>query len=554
MFNSQRFAINFIFCVIAIYVWAVLRYAVNMPFGDDYDAILNFLNNFHVSNLSEKIKFIFSQHNEHRIVFNRVVEICQLEVFGEVNFVYLILVGNIGWGCTIYLLWVYCKNNSISLAYFVPIVLLMLSFAHWELMTWAMASLQQYWQVFFSLLAIWMLTQSRLFIAIFFMYCSIFTGGGGIVLIGVFLLYAITNRNWRVFFYILIFSLIVLFIYFVLFEYLKPVNHPSILQVLHNPHIILAYSLTFIGSFGGSQKISMVIGVFEVLLFTRYARQTYQKNSFLFWSILFVLCTAILTGLARAGFGIEQAVSSRYSEYSLLLVSLIYLQYLFIFKDIQRFIIQWIGFLLSLVVFFSWLTVGIEKLQNHKEEINFDSVRNPSKEWAESILLTSAKNHFFTIWKGIYLPSEILTLEPLEDTKNDYCISIANTIDVCNNRITKYHSSEIADSTINIPKNMTNLHIEGWTVDSQKQDRAYGAYVKINEYKKILNLLAAGDVAKHFNNKKYEISRFDESIDISTISEDKLILTLRTINHAAEGYYESIKITIIKGNNNHELN
>ena len=164
MLNSLRIQQIVLFFVIAcfgIYVWAVLRYTVNMPYWDDYGAILNFLNNYVNSSFFEKLKLIFSQHNEHRIVFNRLIEIAQYKLFGEVNFLYLIIIGNFGWGLVILLLWNYTKKSSCSLLLFTPVIFFMLTFVHFELMTWAMASLQQYYQILFSLLAIYFMVTNK---------------------------------------------------------------------------------------------------------------------------------------------------------------------------------------------------------------------------------------------------------------------------------------------------------------------------------------------------------------------------------------------------------
>jgi hypothetical protein len=57
------------------------------------------------------------------------------------------------------------------------------------------------------------------------------------------------------------------------------------------------------------------------------------------------------------------------------------------------------------------------------------------------------------------------------------------------------------------------------------------------------------DVAKFYNNQEYTISGFANIINISSLSEGEHILTLRTIDTYCTGYYESIKIKIIKGNN-----
>jgi hypothetical protein len=49
----NRLSYFLVITVSMLYIWAVLRYTVNMPFWDDYHVVLNFLNDFYVSDLSK---------------------------------------------------------------------------------------------------------------------------------------------------------------------------------------------------------------------------------------------------------------------------------------------------------------------------------------------------------------------------------------------------------------------------------------------------------------------------------------------------------------------
>jgi hypothetical protein len=242
----DKFVILLAVLISMLYMWAVLRYTSYLPYGDDYDAVLNFLNNFCTSDIAEKAKLLFSQHNEHRIVFNRILELLQLKLFGEINFLYLVLIGNFGWFLVIYFLWRYAKSKNLSFIEFTPVIIFLLAFTHYELMTWGMASIQQYYQILFSLIAIYFLVNEKLFYALGMMILSIFTGGGWIVLIPLFILYMILHRNWKNLFIILMISSITLFVFFVALGYEKPGHHPSILDTLKNPKMIIEYILVFI--------------------------------------------------------------------------------------------------------------------------------------------------------------------------------------------------------------------------------------------------------------------------------------------------------------------
>jgi hypothetical protein len=74
-----------------IYIFNVQHYALNLPHWDDYDAILKFLSNYHQAAAGDKIALLFSQQNEHRILFSRIVYVLYYGIFGDINFRSIIL-------------------------------------------------------------------------------------------------------------------------------------------------------------------------------------------------------------------------------------------------------------------------------------------------------------------------------------------------------------------------------------------------------------------------------------------------------------------------------
>jgi hypothetical protein len=59
---------------IALYLITIWRFAINLPYADVYDVVLGFLNNFSQLDPHQKLLSLLSQHNEHRLTFNRLVE------------------------------------------------------------------------------------------------------------------------------------------------------------------------------------------------------------------------------------------------------------------------------------------------------------------------------------------------------------------------------------------------------------------------------------------------------------------------------------------------
>lgn len=81
---------------IAVYLFYLFYFSVNVPLNDDYNNILNFLNNFNdTDKLSEKLRALFSYWNVHLTVFNRLIYLGALAVFGYIDFFHLIVIGNL---------------------------------------------------------------------------------------------------------------------------------------------------------------------------------------------------------------------------------------------------------------------------------------------------------------------------------------------------------------------------------------------------------------------------------------------------------------------------
>ncbi len=90
------YLINFwVFIPVVIYFSLVNKYAVNFPYQDDYNAILEFLTKFKLATGFDKLSLLVSQHGDHRILHSRIVYVLYNGIFGKVNFRNLIFLGNL---------------------------------------------------------------------------------------------------------------------------------------------------------------------------------------------------------------------------------------------------------------------------------------------------------------------------------------------------------------------------------------------------------------------------------------------------------------------------
>lgn len=549
--NINRVNYYLILLVGILYILTVLKYSVNMPYWDDYNAVIGFLNNYvEILGFWPTIDLILSHHNEHRIVFSRIVELVQFKLIGEVNFLYLIIIGNLGWFLVLAFLWKYASQRGVTTTQFLPVVLFMLSFNHYELMTWAMASISQYYQVLFSIVAIYFLVTNKTIFALLFLIVSVFTVGGGVVLIPLFSLYFLLKRDWKNLGLTIGVSILVLLTYFVFLDYTKPGHHPSITETLLNPALLIAYVLSFIGStlltFMSGDAIYryavVFFGVFFLVLYAFIAKRLYKNQPFLFWLILFIIATATLTGLSRAGFGVGQALSSRYGIYSVLLLSVIYLAYLLEFRNKK---IYFIGLFLGLISFLTWFDKGTDWLQSHQIMLQ-TSLVFPNETHAENALKKSDELGVFRGWKQVPLPSIINSAQKIEG-KNQHCIGFNNQLNTCNDNFTVFGSSEKTSNTLYFSDELQDIVINGWTVDSPNNRSACRVFVCIEGQNcHPLRLRSRQDVVKHFDNQSYLMSGIWGKVPVNNLSYGEHILQIRTMNNSCTGYYETTSVKIIK--------
>jgi len=119
-----------------VYSGLVLRHACNLPFVDDYAVVLGFLSRLREgSGWLQSLDLFWHQHNEHRILLTRLVAVIQSQLAGSVNFRILIVLGNLGWLGSAFLLCHAARRRlQLPWAALVPVPALLLTPVHYESM------------------------------------------------------------------------------------------------------------------------------------------------------------------------------------------------------------------------------------------------------------------------------------------------------------------------------------------------------------------------------------------------------------------------------------
>lgn len=323
--------------LIAIYYTVVLSFSVNFPISDDF-ALIEFINEFISTNgFYQKLMLFWNQHNEHRIVTTKIVFLAYYEIFGTLNFTHLCLIGNLAILAIYVLLWQQLyndMNNKATPLLMIFITCMLFQYGSGESMIWAMASISNYYVLFFTLLSLAFLKENKgphFILAVIFAVLSSCTQGNGLAALIAGALYLFSQKRYRLFMYWLLTTLVVFFFYFS--NYTTPTHHSDPLYFYSQILKITLFTFAFIGSafgMGASHYpvltkifllLSILIGLYLSIITLYFIyRKKYKDGNIFIWFNIFIMITAFLTAVSRINFGLTQAMASRYHINSSLMV------------------------------------------------------------------------------------------------------------------------------------------------------------------------------------------------------------------------------------------
>lgn len=316
-------------------LYFIARYSVNIPYMDQWDGMIELLSAMKDGSLS--FSHLWTQHNEHRLFFPKLIMI-SLASISHWNVVWEQYFSIFIQCCTLILILdisnktLPSRGNSQSHLFKIVISILLFSMVQYENWCWGW-QLQIFLNLFSVSFAVWAVARwgagrRGLFFALTGSVIATYSFANGMLIwIVIFLILLLLKPSkaslpvvWLIIF------LIMLTLY--LFNYEKPGYHSGLTSLMDNPLNFITFILCYIGSpfgrwlglwasfFFGILGTSAFIFLFVCLF--KSNRENFEKS--LPWAgiIIYVLLTAIMTGIGRSGFGAEQALFSRYTTFSLL--------------------------------------------------------------------------------------------------------------------------------------------------------------------------------------------------------------------------------------------
>lgn len=326
---------------ILVFYGLLARYAINIPYLDDYDGVLGFLEHYsRPPTAAAKLgSILYTQHNEYKTIFANAVITLQYELSGHhPNFVILSWAGNIFILALFYLLWrnFLPREDHLRqrLVLFVPVAYILFQLQYVETLNWSMPGLQNIPVLIFALASITYLVRESTWgfvLACVFLVLTIAASGNGFVLlpIGVAMLLPrklpIRIAGWVV---VSILCIVLYFHHYNVHSSQQEQNGSVLLAARHlNPIFTLSFMGAALGSHGHLVRyLSILLGILIGIVLVLMVKRRYDKvNPVVFYYAAFLLLTAIAVSCIRSKLGLEASIAGRYKMYSDLLLICCYM-------------------------------------------------------------------------------------------------------------------------------------------------------------------------------------------------------------------------------------
>jgi hypothetical protein len=384
--------------IIAIFYIVCTKYAYNFFYQDDYH-LLRFVTVVENPNVSfqEKLGTLWGQHNEHRIIFPRLITLIDYYFQGHIDWAVLNIVSALYYLGIFFFFFKIIQKIGLNNWYVLPVALLTFQPASYENYYWTISILQQVGNVFWAFFLFYSLVYfkpSKFWISLILIFILTFTHGNGLFAFGVGGILLFLQKRYKDLAWWGVFMVAIAFVYF--YGYYTAQNS-NISGSLNNPARLIGCFGGFWGIFfkdilnGTKLAIAAGLSVFLVLLlinlrtiiayfspkFESNTEQYFpQKSLFLLSCFLYLSITASLVALSRSWSSVDAAFQNRYLHNSVIALILLYVTFLCYQSKITQRITLFIGIVFSVVYYiFSWYSnyefLLIQKQTQEADAVNY---------------------------------------------------------------------------------------------------------------------------------------------------------------------------------------
>lgn len=541
-------------------LYLINLYGINVPFWDEWE-LVPLLKKAHTGELT--FLDIVAQHNEHRILFPRLIMLT-LALKTNWNIMYELYTNIFIASFTLFFLYSILRQTIDGhLLPSVTVILSWLIFSPVQGINWTWGwQIQIFLNVLGTVVSVWSVSRwpgklKGIAIAIIFSVVSSFSFNNGLLtwlIVSLLLILQREKKNYHVALYIIA-AVVTFSLYYI--GYTKPGHHPPLLIPLYHPYDYLRYILAYIGApVGiGNREVSIIIGLLSVIILfigtiyiKRFCNEEFNKLLPWFALGLYALLSAFATGVGRLGFGVDQALSSRYTTISMLfIISTIVITILGIsnFRRINRelpikyvVIITSVSTLIVLSYVLSF-SLGVKEFKQKKNEIENAKACLENEDFATDECLKSFYPDATTVRERLKMLKEMGLRKEIEWHKiRQEKEGGKMTIDIINDQLYSSLSDRV---TIDLDKTKS-LTLLGWAVDEKWKNSGDKVYIVLRSNGNEIIVLTIReyrrDVAKHFREKGYKKSGWSTTINTKKIKKGCYTLSLRLICGNNKEYYE----------------
>lgn len=570
----------------AIYIYL---FGVNVPFWDQWDVVPLFLEKFFNAELT--IFDLFSQHNESRLFFPRIImlilALCtKYNTVSQMFFMYAL------YCISFFILFLIYKKDhgidKISLLQFIPITYFFFNLFQMSNMLFGVR-IAQALAILTFLSSVYFIDSSKKFDRRFLgsigmAIVSSFSFVAGLSTWPVCMIQIILQESRQKLRKIIIWGLsgiLVFLIYF--YGYNKPAHHPSLLYSAYNP---LDGILCFITSVGSTvihnRLLSPILGVLMLIvlcciLLLNKNNLNLSKNAKWLSLIIFSLFASMEIAIGRSGFGVSAGISQRYfllTFFSIIGLYCISLNFLEVQGQDSTSISSWrkknkknsserdvhtlnyiiIGVILTLLFigtsahFITGIEQGIttkqfrEEIAYYLETYKLQPDKNLQKLYPNSSIVRERAPFLEEYKLSVFAKKSInININNLPKLENKTLYAI----DTINGKIIHSQKEPIV---INKEKE-EEIMVGGWAVDKHANAPASAVFITINN---TINIparygLDRKDVADAYKNKNFRYSGFKASFASSLLENGSHNFTIKIVFNDERGYYkpeQEIKIVV----------
>lgn len=345
----NKISVFLIFIIIVFFYYVCYTYSYNFFYQDDFH-LLRFVTLFQNDSLSflEKIKALYDQHNEHRIIFPKLFVLLDYYIQGHLDWKVMNAVAALYYLGIFMFFVIILKKIKLAAWYTLPIALFIFQPSSYQNFYWTISILQQVGNLFWAMLLFYSLVYfntKKYWISLLLMIVLTYTHGNGLfgfIVGGIILFFQQRYKHLYIWF-----AFMVCIACFYFYGYLTAQNS-NIIKSLSNPARLIGCFGGFWGGFLynsflnkfrfmltilGGLLIFLMLGLINTKLIlnhffakyrTKFQHLFPQENLFLFACFLYLSITAALVALSRSWTSIEAGFQNRYLHNSVIALVLLY--------------------------------------------------------------------------------------------------------------------------------------------------------------------------------------------------------------------------------------